>query len=326
MKIVILGAGALGTVLAAHLARAGEDVILLARGQRAAFLQQHGATITGLVDLTVPLTVLTDPHQIQAADMLIVTVKTYDMVPALASVKHIATGGVLSIQNGVVKNEQLAAVFGWQKVLGAMAAFSAEVLPTGSVHFTVNQGFYLGELPSGTSTRVQALVDTLEHAGIVARMTAAIRSIEWSKYLTFVALMVPAVLTRLETYKFLQADSSASIVAAIVHEMALLARTQDITLQDISFFPAGTLGQLSTAETVAQLRQQGDQFASRAPAHKVSTLQDLEQGKRLEVEETLGYAVHQAAALEVATPTMDTCYKLIAGINRYLPSMGSPAL
>jgi ketopantoate reductase len=47
-------------------------------------------------------------------------------------------------------------------------------------------------------------------------------------------------------------------------------------------------------------------------------LHDLEQGKHLEVEETLGYAVRQSAALGLPTPTMDTCYKLIAGINHYL--------
>ena len=51
MKIVILGAGALGTVLGAHLARAGEDVTLIARGQRAAYLQAHGATLTGMVEV-----------------------------------------------------------------------------------------------------------------------------------------------------------------------------------------------------------------------------------------------------------------------------------
>ena len=63
MNIVILGAGALGTVLGAHLAKAGEDVTLIARGHRAAYLQEDGATITGLVDFTVPVTVVTDPHQ-----------------------------------------------------------------------------------------------------------------------------------------------------------------------------------------------------------------------------------------------------------------------
>jgi len=113
MKIVILGAGALGTVLGAHLARAGEDVTLIARGQRAAYLQEHGATITGLVDFTVPVRVVTDPSQIHNADVLMVTVKTYDMASALASIKHLDVGSVLSIQNGVLKNEQLAQTFGW---------------------------------------------------------------------------------------------------------------------------------------------------------------------------------------------------------------------
>src|SRR5947209_1665445 len=120
MKIVILGAGALGTVLGAHLARA-------------AYLQEHGATITGLVDFTVPVRVVTDPSQLHDADVLMVTVKTYDMVAALASVKHLDAGSVLSIQNGVLKNEQLAQTFGWEKVLGAMVVLGAEVLPTGTV-------------------------------------------------------------------------------------------------------------------------------------------------------------------------------------------------
>ncbi len=85
MHIVILGAGALGTVLGAHLARAGEDVTLIARGTRAAYLQEHGATLTGLVDFTVPVRVITDPSQIHDADVLIMTVKTYDMASALQS-------------------------------------------------------------------------------------------------------------------------------------------------------------------------------------------------------------------------------------------------
>src|SRR5262249_16749754 len=95
MKSVILGAGALGTVLGAHLARAGEDVTLLARGQRAAYLQEHGATITGLVDFTVPVSVVTDPSQVHDADALIVTVKTYDMEPALQSINHLQVESVL---------------------------------------------------------------------------------------------------------------------------------------------------------------------------------------------------------------------------------------
>lgn len=184
MKIVILGAGALGTVLGAHLARAGEDVTLIARGNRAAYLQEHGATITGLVDFTVPVRVVTNPSQLHDVDVLMVTVKTYDMDAALASVKHLDVGSVLSIQNGVLKNEQLAQTFGWEKVLGATGIVSAEVLPTGMVCFTANQGFYLGELPAGTSGRVQTLADIVEHAGIVVQVTPSIQALEWAKYVS----------------------------------------------------------------------------------------------------------------------------------------------
>ena len=141
----------------------------------------------------------------------------------LHSVKHLDVGSVLSIQNGVLKNEQLAQTFGWEKVLGAMAAFSAEVLPTGTVRFTVNQGFYLGELPAGTSARVQTLGDTLERVGIVAQVTPSIQSLEWSKYVAWVCAMAPAVLTRLESYKILQDPQMASITAAMLHEMTQIA-------------------------------------------------------------------------------------------------------
>jgi 2-dehydropantoate 2-reductase len=236
----------------------------------------------------------------------------------LQSVKHLDVESVASIQNGVLKNEQLAETFGWDKVLGAMAAFSGAVLPTGTVRFTVNQGLYLGELPEGTSTRVQTLGDIFNRVGILAKVTPSIQSFEWAKYLAFVSWMAPAVLTRLETYKFLLEAQTASIVAAILREMTQIATARAIVLEDITFFPTKTFSQLAFDDLVTHLQQMGDALASQAPLHKISTLQDVEQGKRLEVEETLGYAVRQSAALGIPTPTMDVCYNLIAGINHYL--------
>ena len=199
-----------------------------------------------------------------------------------------------------------------------MAALSGAVLPTGTVRFTVNQGLYLGELPAGTSARVQTPGDTFHRVGLMAQVAPSIQSFEWAKYLAFVSWMAAAVLTRLETYKFLQEAQTASIVAAILREMTQLATARAIALEDLTLFPTKTLSQLSFNDLVTQLQQMGDQLAAQAPQHKISTLQDVEQGKRLEVEETLGYAVRQSAALGIPTPTMDTCYKLIAGINHYL--------
>jgi 2-dehydropantoate 2-reductase len=57
---------------------------------------------------------------------------------------------------------------------------------------------------------------------------------------------------------------------------------------------------------------------SRAPTHRVSTLQDLERGRGLEVEETLGYVVTKAGKQGVPVPTVETCYRLISGINRFV--------
>src|SRR5262245_36527838 len=112
MRFVILGAGALGSIIAGHLARAGEDVVLVARGDRARYVQQHGITVTGVGDFTTTCPVITDPQALRAADVLLVAVKTYDMAAALASVRHLEVATVLSIQNGVLKTRS------WPRRLG----------------------------------------------------------------------------------------------------------------------------------------------------------------------------------------------------------------
>ena len=128
----------------------------------------------------------------------------------------------------------------------------------------------------------------------------------------------PAVLTRLEGYKLLQDAHIASIMAAMIREMALIAAKRGILLEDMTSCPIKTLSQLACDDMVVPLQHLGDQMALRAPTFKISPLHDLERGRRMEVEETLGYAVRQSTALGIPTPTMDTCYKLIAGINHYL--------
>ena len=316
MEILILGAGSLGSIIGGHLARAGEEVTIIARGQRAAYLEQHGITLTGLADFTVPVAVTTKPQTVPEADVLVVAVKTYDTEPALESVRHLRVGSVLSIQNGVLKDEQLAHTFGRDKTLGAAAFLSGGVTPAGPVRFTVNEYLVLGELPAGISARVQTLVTTLVRAGIRAEAVPQIQAVEWSKYALFMSWMAPAVLTRLESYKFQTQPDTAAVMARLVRETGLLAAKLGVPLEDREPLPIKTLCSVLLSEAVTTIRQFGRVMEARAPAHKVSTLQDLEQGRRLEVEETLGYAVRKGAELGIPLPTMETCYRLIASINR----------
>ena len=67
----------------------------------------------------MPVAVTTQPQTVREADVLVVAVKTYDTAPALDSVSHLQVGSVLSIQNGVLKDAQVAHTFGWDKTLGA---------------------------------------------------------------------------------------------------------------------------------------------------------------------------------------------------------------
>lgn len=323
MKIVVLGAGALGSIIGAHLVRAGADVIFIARGQRAALLQEHGIAVTGLVDFTVPVTVTTHPQEVQEADVLLVTVKTFDTERALASLRHLRVHSVLSLQNGVLKNEQLAHIFGWEHVLGAAAIVSGEMLPDGAVRCTLNERLALGELPAGTSERTQGLAAALVRAGLRAEVSPHIQTVEWSKYVLFVGGMVLAGLTRLASAQFLSDPDGALLMAQIMRELGCIATRLGIPLEDAGPIPIKMICSGSLPDAVERLQRFGAVMSERAPAHKMSTLQDLERGHRLEVEETLGYAVRKGSELAIPLPMVETCYRLLAGVNRHLQA-GKP--
>ena len=317
MKIAVLGAGALGSILSAHLLQAGHDVQVIARGARAAYLKEHGFTITGLAEFNVPCPGVTGPKLVTEADVLIITVKTYDMEAALADVAHVNVGSVFSIQNGVMKDEQISEVFGTERTLGAAAVTSGELLPDGTVQFTLNEGVHIGELSGEVTQRVHDIVDALEGSGVGAKASGDVVGTEWSKFVPWVAGMAMSVLTRLETYKWLSDPDNAHVMVGMMREVAAIPEKMGISLEDIPPIPVKALCALPFDQALEQLQAMGRHFESVAPTHKISTLQDLERGRRLEVEETLGYAVRKAKELGIEMPMMDTCYRLMAGINKF---------
>jgi len=146
MKTVVLGAGALGSIIAGHLARAGEDVTLVARGDRAEYLRQNGITINGLAEFNVACPIVTNPSQISEADVLIVAVKTHQMNSTIFGLFHVRFPCVTSVQNGVRWYDQLSEVFGVANVIGASASISGEMAASGEVSFTYNGCFEVGEI------------------------------------------------------------------------------------------------------------------------------------------------------------------------------------
>jgi 2-dehydropantoate 2-reductase len=318
MKIVVLGAGALGSITAAHLARAGQDVALIARGPRAQLLAERGVTVTGLSEFSVKLPIIERPQDLDACDAFMLTAKTYDTQPALEGVRNLKADMAFSVQNGVVKNDHLAAVFGWEHTLGCIANFSGEVKEDGSVLFSRNEGLYLGEFPSGSSQRTQELASILDQAGIKTRASDRIQSVEWSKYATWMGLTAVAVLTRLYTHTLYQDDDLDLLQTTLTREAVGLAAALDIDVMDLGglIFPR-TMSLASTEECVAVIKKAGAAMQAQGTVtHRMSALQDLLRGRQLEIEETYGYAVRKATELGVPMPALQTCYQLLAGINR----------
>jgi 2-dehydropantoate 2-reductase len=318
MKTVVLGAGALGSILAAHLARAGQDVSLIARGPRAKLLAERGVTVRGLSEFTARVPIVERAEALDACDVFVMTAKTYDTQAALEGVRELKPDMALSVQNGVVKNEHLAAVFGWAHTAGCIANFSGEVAEDGAVVFTRNEGLYFGELPQGTSERTEALAQILNDAGIKAIASDRIRSVEWSKYATWLGLTAVAVLSRLYTHLVYQDEGLDLLQTELTREAVRLAAAFDVEVMDLGglIFPK-TMSEAETDECVAVLKKAGAAMeASGTTTHRMSALQDLLRGRHLEVEETFGYAVAMGAEMGVPTPRLDVCYRLLAAINR----------
>jgi 2-dehydropantoate 2-reductase len=112
-------------------------------------------------------------------------------------------------------------------------------------------------------------------------------------------------------------------MARVMRELGAIAARLRIPLDDAGPLPIRAVCDGTLPEAIEQVRRFGVLMAERAPAHKISTLQDLERGRRLEVEETLGYAVRKGEELGIPLPALETCYRLLSGINRHLP-VGKP--
>jgi 2-dehydropantoate 2-reductase len=312
MRFAILGAGALGTILGAHLSRAGHEVVMIARGDRARVLQRQGLVLNGLSDIKARPHVIDDPSKLLDTDTLIVATKAIDSAASLDTVKHVRLENALSVQNGVLKNELLSRVFGFSRVLGAMADFSGELLANGEVKFTRNVCLHLGEEKGGTSARSENLAALIDSAGVRCASASNIRTREWSKFAGWIAQFPLAVLTRQITWKFLMEERSAMVIVRIVREAAALAAAMKIELLDMPPLPVPSIVHGSDAQAIEIVRGIGQKFLDTSPEHRMSAQQDVLRGSRLEYEETLGYALEKAREHGVPMPTLDVCYRIIA--------------
>jgi len=306
----------MGSILGAHLARAGHAVGLLARGRRAEQVRREGLRISGIAEFSTPIQVIDDPAQLREAQVLVVATKAIGTAESLKPLAGAKIGYAFSIQNGVLKNDLLQAAFGREHVLGALANMSGEVKPLGEVLFTRNVSLQIGALEGGIPEAVRALAQTIDASGVRSAAVPNIAAQEWSKFAAWVGMAGVAITTRVVTWKYLVDPDAALVLVRLIREMRELAARAGAQFTDDVVFPVATLCTGTEEAAVRILNSIGAQFRDTSPEHRLSAHQDIDAGRPLEVEETLGHATRSAAHAGLSLPLLDAVYRIAAAIDR----------
>src|SRR6202171_1606445 len=168
MKIVMMGSGGVGGYYGARLQQAGHEVAFVARGAHAEAMRKNGLRIRSeLGDAHLTVRVLEDPAQAGAADLAVIAVKLWDTEDAARAVARVPRAAVVSLQNGVDKDEVLTSVLGRDRVLGGVTHIAAAIAEPGAIAQTGKlQRVTLGELDGSRTPRLQAAADAVRSAGV----------------------------------------------------------------------------------------------------------------------------------------------------------------
>jgi 2-dehydropantoate 2-reductase len=301
MRIVILGGGGIGSIVAAFFARAGHDVALVTRGEHLRAVRERGITVTGLATFTTPVPVAETATG--ACDAFVLATKTLDTRTALAAVDGLVPAVALSLQNGVAKTAVLAEVF--ERVSGATTMVGATRTAPGEVAYTLDGATYVGR-------EAEALATAWNATGLTMTVVDDIRAHEWAKS----ALQSPAATLAVasDLPNHLVHLRLARPFAQAIREVAAVARATGVELaagEDYGF-DVRAIADGPLEQAVERVRRRGEQLVAAGKTDiVVSMLQDVRAGRPTEIEETAGYIVAEAERLGVPVPNLELLTALV---------------
>jgi len=300
MKIVVMGSGGVGGFYGGRLAHAGCDVTFIARGKHLAAMREHGLTIESEQqgDIHVPgVRVTDDPSTLEPADIVIIAVKLWDTEAAARAVKPLVGNAtaVLSLQNGVIKDDILRREFGSDAVMGGVGYVGTHIARPGVIHQTGTlQRLVFGEYDGRRSTRAEALLAALLRAGIAAELSSDIRRTLWEKYVFLVGLSGTTATMRSTLGPIRSNPRTRAFLLELMRETVTVGRAHRVTLPE-------------------DYAEQRLAFADTLASDMTSSLHhDLEHGNRLEVAWLSGGVVELGKAVNVPTPANRAVWDILA--------------
>lgn len=313
MKVGIYGAGAIGGLLGARLAKAGADVTLIARGPHLDAIQARGLTLSsGDESFTVMPRAYATPHDAERQDCVIIALKS-NAVPAISGglgpMLGPATTVVMAVNglpwwyfyriDGPYVNRRIEAVdpggvqwtnIGPERAIGCVVYPAAEIVAPGHVRHIDGDRFSLGEPSGEKSARILALGSVLKQAGFKAPAKTDIRQEIWVKLWGNAVFNPISALTGATLRSICNNPGTGRFAKAAMQEVEKVAESVGVTM------PISLSQRFSGAEAVGE--------------HKTSMLQDLENGKPLELDALVGSVIEIATWTGVSVPLLESLYAL----------------
>jgi 2-dehydropantoate 2-reductase len=295
MKIAVIGAGGVGGYFGARLVQARHDVSFIARGAHAAAIRASGLHVKSDVgDARIqPAKVFERPADIESVELVIVAVKLWDAGAAAKSIVPLVGEStvVMSLQNGIDKDDILASAVGRSHVLGASTFINAEVTEPGTVTHTGRLArVTIGELDRSRSARATAVGAAFESAGVDVVASDDIRRATWEKFVFLTAHSGLTALTRKPIGLVREHPATRALLLEAMREAVAVARAEGI-----AFDGAFAEEQLAFIDTLP-------------PASFASMAKDLLKGNRLELPWLSGAVIKHGESVGVATPVHRAIY------------------
>lgn len=303
MRIAIFGAGAVGGYFGARLARAGEEVVFIARGEHLQAMRRDGLHVESVLgDFRVaPVNATDDPASVGPVDAVLVGVKAWQ-VPEAAEAMRPLIGPetfVVPLQNGVDAPDQLAAVLGREHVLGGLCRIISSVVAPGRIrHGGMEPYVAFGELDNRPSPRAERLRTAFEHAGVRAEIPADIHVAMWEKFLFICTLSGVGAVTRAPVGVLRSMPETRRMLEQAVAEAFAVGRARGIALPD------------DAPQRIMAL------IDGLPPEGSASMQRDLAAGRPSELESQNGAVVRLGREVGVPTPLHAFIYHSLLPLER----------
>ncbi|MDR5775523.1 MULTISPECIES: 2-dehydropantoate 2-reductase [unclassified Caballeronia] len=289
MKVAVMGAGAVGCYYGGMLARAGHEVVLIARPQHVEAITRDGLRLeTQTFDERVQLAASTEASAVRGAKLVLFCVKSTDTESAAALLKpHLERDAlVLSLQNGVENAERLREYVP-QEVAAAVVYVASEMAGPGHMKHHGR-----GELVIEPSSTSEEVAHAFVAAGVPTDISDNVRGALWVKLVLNCTYNALSALSQLPYGRIVKGEGVTRVMRDIVDECTAVARAEGVILP---------------GDVDAAVRR----IAETMPNQFSSTAQDVMRGKRSEIDHLNGLIVRRGDALGVATPANRMLHVLV---------------